>query len=86
MIARMCRNIRVLRDFEPPSTPDEIAAAALQYVRKVSGTVRPSASDRAAFEAAVAEVTDVTTRLLATLPAGPRVRTREDEKMKVKLR
>ncbi len=82
----MCRNIRVLRDFQPPSTPDEIAAAALQYVRKVSGTVRPSAADKAAFDAAVAEVTATTERLLAALPPGARLRTREDEKVKAKLR
>lgn len=82
----MCRNIRVLRDFQPPSTPDEIAAAALQYVRKVSGTIRPSAADKEAFEAAVAEVTASTTRLLASLPPSSRVRTREDEKIKAKLR
>lgn len=82
----MCRNIRVLRDFEPPSTPDEIAAAALQYVRKVSGTVRPSAADREAFDAAVAEITASTERLLAALPPGSRTRTREEEKVKAKER
>lgn len=86
MISPMCRNIRVLRDFEPPSTPDEIAAAALQYVRKVSGTIRPSAADRAAFEAAVAEVTASTERLLAALPPGAKRRTREEEKVKAKER
>lgn len=82
----MCRNIRVLRDFEPPTTPDEIAAAALQYVRKVSGTVRPSAADRAAFEAAVAEITASTARLLAALPPGKSTRTREQEKEKARAR
>lgn len=65
----MCRNITELRGLEPPATADEISAAARQYVRKVSGlaTVPPSARD--AFEAAVAEVTDSTARLLAALPA-----------------
>jgi hypothetical protein len=82
----MCRNIRVLRDFQPPTTPDEIAAAALQYVRKVSGTVRPGAADREAFDAAVAEITASTQRLLAALPPGPRTRTREDERVKAKER
>jgi hypothetical protein len=65
----MCRNITELRGLEPPATPDEISAAARQYVRKVSGlaTVPAAASD--AFEAAVTEVTDSTARLLAALPA-----------------
>ncbi len=65
----MCRNITELRGLEPPATPDEISAAARQYVRKVSGlaTVPITAAD--AFEAAVAEVTNSTARLLAALPA-----------------
>ncbi|ETW25160.1 DUF2277 family protein [Mycobacterium gastri] len=65
----MCRNITELRGLEPPATAAEIAAAARQYVRKVSGITRPSAADAEAFEAAVAEVTATTTRLLAALPA-----------------
>jgi len=60
----MCRNIKLLYNFEPPATEDEIHASALQYVRKVSGMHTPSASNRAAFERAVAEVTAVTRRLL----------------------
>ena len=64
----MCRNITELRGLEPVATPEEIEAAARQYVRKVSGITRPSAANAEAFEAAVAEVTATTTRLLASLP------------------
>lgn len=64
----MCRNITELRGLEPPATAQEIAAAASQYVRKVSGITHPSAANAEAFEAAVAEVTATTTRLLQALP------------------
>ncbi|MCV7379647.1 hypothetical protein BST11_12975 [Mycobacterium alsense] len=64
----MCRNITELRGLQPAATPEEIAAAARQYVRKVSGITRPSAANEAAFEEAVAEVTATTARLLAALP------------------
>ncbi|MDT5137402.1 MAG: hypothetical protein QOD58_1664 [Mycobacterium sp.] len=64
----MCRNITELRGLEPPATAQEIAAAARQYVRKVSGITHPSAANADAFEAAVAEVTATTTRLLDALP------------------
>jgi hypothetical protein len=64
----MCRNITELRGLQPAATPEEIAAAARQYVRKVSGITRPSSANSEAFEAAVAEVTETTTRLLGTLP------------------
>ena len=68
----MCRNIRVLHNFEPPATRDEVQAAALQYVRKVSGAARPSQANQAAFDRAVAEVTETTRRLLDELTAdGP---------------
>ena len=63
----MCRNIRPLNNFEPPATDDEVHAAALQYVRKVSGITRPSGANAEAFEIAVAEVTRTTQRLLAGL-------------------
>ncbi|WP_373141619.1 DUF2277 family protein [Mycobacterium marinum] len=63
----MCRNITELRGLEPPATAQETAAAARQYVRKVSGITHPSAANAEAFEAAVAEVTATTTRLLAGL-------------------
>ncbi|MUL44936.1 DUF2277 domain-containing protein [Mycobacterium sp. CBMA293] len=65
----MCRNITELRGLEPAATTEEIEAAARQYIRKVSGITRPTAANVDAFEAAVAEVTDVTERLLAQLPA-----------------
>ncbi|KAA1251081.1 DUF2277 domain-containing protein [Mycobacterium simiae] len=64
----MCRNITELRGLEPPATVQEIAAAARQYVRKVSGITHPSAAHADVFEAAVAEVTAATTQLLAALP------------------
>jgi hypothetical protein len=64
----MCRNITELRGLQPAATADEIAAAARQYVRKVSGITHPSAANVDAFEAAVAEVTETTTRLLGLLP------------------
>jgi hypothetical protein len=63
----MCRNITELRGLEPAATAEEVEAAARQYVRKVSGITRPSGANIDAFEAAVAEVTEVTTRLLAGL-------------------
>jgi hypothetical protein len=64
----MCRNITELRGLQPAATPEEIAAAARQYVRKVSGITRPTSANADAFEAAVAEVTEATTRLLRALP------------------
>jgi hypothetical protein len=64
----MCRNITELRGLQPAATAQEIAAAARQYVRKVSGITHPSAANADAFEAAVAEVTAATTRLLGALP------------------
>ncbi len=82
----MCRNIRVLHHFKPPTTPDEIAAAALQYVRKVSGMPKPSKDSEAAFEKAVREVTKATTALLAALPARGEPRTRDGEKEKARAR
>ena len=64
----MCRNITILRGLQPAATAEEIEAAARQYVRKVSGVTRPSAANVDVFEAAVAEVTASTIRLLAALP------------------
>jgi hypothetical protein len=82
----MCRNIRVLYNFDPPTTEDEIRAAALQYVRKVSGLARPSTVDLAAFEAAVTDVAATTGRLLRSLRARTAVRTREHEREKARAR
>jgi hypothetical protein len=78
----MCRNIRVLHHFEPPSTPEEIRAAALQFVRKVSGLVKPTAADEAAFQRAIDEVTGATEKLLGALPERGAARTREREREK----
>jgi hypothetical protein len=64
----MCRNITELRGLEPAATSEEIEAASRQYVRKVSGVTRPTAANAEAFETAVAEVTEITTRLLDSLP------------------
>jgi hypothetical protein len=77
----VCRNIRVLHHFEPPTTPEEIHAAALQYVRKVTGTRAPSKNDNAAFDHAVDEVAKATAKVLAALstPRGP-ARTRDGER------
>jgi hypothetical protein len=67
-MAGMCRNITTLRGLEPAATPEEIEAAARQYVRKVSGVQKPSAATGEAFEIAVARITEATTDLIATLP------------------
>ena len=82
----MCRNIRVLHNFAPPTTPEEIAAASLQFVRKVSGSVHPSQINQPAFDEAVAAVTAATTRLLAQLEARGTPRTREGEAAKGRAR
>ena len=81
----MCRNIRVLHHFQPPTTPDEIHAAALQYVRKVSGLRAPARSDVEAFERAIDEVAEATSRLLAALPSRGDARTREGEREKARV-
>jgi hypothetical protein len=82
----MCRNIRVLYNFEPPTTKDEIRAASLQFVRKVTGLARPSAEDAAVFEQAIAEVAATTERLLGSLHAHTAVKTREGEREKARSR
>jgi hypothetical protein len=82
----MCRNIRTLHNFEPPATPDEVQAAALQFVRKVSGSTRPSQANQAAFDRAVAEVTATTRRLLDELVTTAAPRNREVEAAKAKER
>jgi hypothetical protein len=82
----MCRNIRVLYHFEPPTSPDEIRAAALQYVRKVSGLRQPSFADGPAFDRAVEEVAATTAGLLAALTARTAVRSREEEAGKARAR
>ena len=82
----MCRNIRILHNFRPPTTEDEIRAAALQYVRKVSGSTAPPRSAEEAFACAVNEVAAATARLLATLPVRGEPRTREEERERAKAR
>jgi len=82
----MCRNIRVLHNFEPAATPEEIEAAALQYVRKISGATNPSKANEAAFARAVEEVTAVSARLLDTLVTHAPPRDREVEATKAKAR
>ncbi len=82
----MCRSIRVLHHFEPPTTPEEVHAAALQFVRKVSGSTRPSQANQAAFDAAVEAITSITTKLLDELEARGEPRTREGEAAKAKAR
>jgi hypothetical protein len=82
----MCRNIRTLHNFAPPATPEEVHAAALQYVRKVSGTVKPSAVNAAAFAAAVDEVAAATQRLLGALVTTAPPKDREVEAAKARAR
>lgn len=82
----MCRNIRVLHNFEPPTTPDEVEAAALQYVRKVSGMPKPSQANAAAFERAVAAVAAATETLLAELVTAAAPHDREAEAAKRRAR
>ncbi len=78
----MCRNIRTLANFEPPATDDEIRASALQFVRKLSGTTKPSRSNAEAFDRAVDDVTDAARRLLASLTTTSVPRNREEEARK----
>ncbi len=78
----MCRNIRTLHNFAPPATEDEVRAAALQYVRKVSGSAKPSAANLAAFERAVDQVASVTSELLEELVTSAPPKDREAEAAK----
>lgn len=82
----MCRNIKVLANFEPPATEDEIHAAALQFVRKISGTTHPSRANEAAFSQAVDEITDAARRLIDALEIKSAPRDRDEEARKAKLR
>ncbi|MDI6105857.1 DUF2277 domain-containing protein [Actinoplanes sp. NEAU-A12] len=82
----MCRSIHQLHNFEPPATPDEIQAAALQYVRKIAGSTRPSQANQAAFDQAVAAVAAATAELLANLVTTAAPRDRDVEAAKAKAR
>ncbi len=82
----MCRNIRQLHNFEPPATSDEVRAAALQYVRKVSGSTKPSQANQAAFDRAVEQVAHITEHLLADLVTSAPPKDREVEAAKARER
>jgi hypothetical protein len=82
----MCRNIKTLANFEPPATDDEIHASALQFVRKLSGTTRPSRANEVAFDRAVEEVTAAARRLIASLETTAAPRNREVEARKARER
>ena len=82
----MCRNIRVLYNFQPPTTEEEIRAAALQYVRKVSGSQKPSKANEVAFERAVDEIAHITQHLLGDLVTAAAPRDREVEAARARAR
>jgi hypothetical protein len=82
----MCRSIKPLANFEPPATDEEIRAAALQFVRKLSGTTRPSRANAESFNRAVDEVTEVASRLLSSLTPTAPSKNREVEAVKARMR
>lgn len=82
----MCRNIKTLANFEPPATDDEIRASAVQFVRKLSGTTRPSRANEAAFDLAVHQVTAAAHRLIHSLETSAAPRNREEEMRKARER
>ena len=82
----MCRNIRTLHNFEPPATSEEIHASALQYVRKISGSTKPSKANEEAFEQAVHEIAHITQHLLDSLVTHAPAKDREEEAAKAKAR
>ena len=82
----MCRNIKMLFNFDPPVTPEEVHAASLQFVRKISGFNKPSKANEAAFLAAIDEVAEISTRLLRSLETTAPPRSREEEAAKAKAR
>ena len=82
----MCRNIKPLFNFDPPVTPDEVRAASLQFVRKITGFNKPSKANEAAFHAAIEEIASISTRLLESLETSAPPRNREDEAAKAKAR
>lgn len=85
-VARMCRNIHTLHNFEPAATSDEIHAAALQYVRKIAGTTKPSKANQAVFDRAVADIAHATEHLLHDLVAVRPPKNREEEAVKARER
>jgi hypothetical protein len=82
----MCRNIKILFNFQPPATDDEVRAAALQFVRKISGFSKPSKANEAFFQAAVEDITMVSRRLLHSLETTAPPKNREEEAAKAKAR
>ena len=84
--APMCRNIKILFNFEPPTTTDEVRAASLQFIRKITGFSKPSKANEAAFLAAVDEVAGISFRLLQSLETAAPPRNREEEAAKAKAR
>jgi len=82
----MCRNIKMLFNFDPPVTEDEIRAASLQFVRKISGFNKPSKANESAFNMAIDEIASVSARLLASLETNAPARTREEEAARAKAR
>jgi hypothetical protein len=82
----MCRNIKTLANFEPPATESEVRASALQFVRKLSGTTRPSRANEAAFERAVNEVAQAADRLIRSLETSAPPKDREEEERKARER
>jgi hypothetical protein len=82
----MCRNIRTLFNFEPPVAEDEIRAASLQFVRKISGFTKPSRVNEAAFEAAVDDIAEISARLLRSLESSAAPKNREEEAARARAR
>ena len=82
----MCRNIRTLFNFDPPVTPEEVRAASLQFVRKISGFTKPSKANEAAFQTAVEEIAGVAERLMRSLETSAPPKNREEEAAKAKAR
>ena len=82
----MCRNIRTLHNFDPPATTEEVRAAALQYVRKISGFTKPSRANEAAFERAIDQVAAISAELLAELETAAPPKNREVEAAKARAR
>lgn len=85
-VGNMCRNIKTLFNFDPPATDDEVRASALQFVRKISGTTRPSKANEAVFAAAVDEVTEVARRLVDSLVTTAAPKNREAEAARARAR
>jgi hypothetical protein len=86
MLLVMCRNIKVLYNFDPPVTDDEVRAATLQFVRKVSGFSKPSKANEAAFQQAIDEISSATARFLSVLETQAPPKNREEEAAKAKAR